>query len=358
MDGTMDFLFSPVSTANAMPGRQQKKGAEHVGHLPDEPVLLEKLANNDGIDLPVSLIEWQPIASELWTRINATESGRAECEDIPALEQDTTAIGADDVDNSVSTIAFTAYYSLNFQIETFAVIGSSCVERKEGRAFRCSAGAEAFSERMGWFGTDQELDIVKRFTKVVTGHAAFEESYRQLVQQAFGECCLSRRFPCRTDSVRSGLLTLIPFCPLSTISIAGALQTQRAQEGVGMPSNPKTWFNRPKLLSQYKMIVHVNGGFAPWRFPLPDRLTQYDENGGSRTLWRISNVSHSLLLTECNVAIPYTQREEAISWSDQSQASATYFTREGSFETCEPSHKGAQVLRNTRAIIVAAKTTT
>ncbi|SCZ91046.1 BZ3500_MvSof-1268-A1-R1_Chr1-3g02509 [Microbotryum saponariae] len=241
MDGTMDFLFSPVSTANAMPGRQQKKGAEHVGHLPDEPVLLEKLANNDGIDLPVSLIEWQPIASELWTRINATESGRAECEDIPALEQDTTAIGADDVDNSVSTIAFAAYYSLNFQIETFAVIGSSCVERKEGRAFRCSAGAEAFSERMGWFGTDQELDIVKRFTKIVTGHAAFEESYRQLVQQAFGECCLS----------------------------PGALQTQRAQEGVGMPSNPKTWFNRPKLLSQYKIIVHVNGGVCALAISAP-----------------------------------------------------------------------------------------
>ncbi|SGY11961.1 BQ5605_C011g06339 [Microbotryum silenes-dioicae] len=46
--------------------------------------------------------------------------------------------------------------------------------------------------------------------------------YCQLVQQAFGECCLS----------------------------PGALQTQRAQEDVGMPSNPKTWFNRPKLLSQ------------------------------------------------------------------------------------------------------------
>ncbi|SGY11964.1 BQ5605_C011g06340 [Microbotryum silenes-dioicae] len=86
---------------------QETKGAEHVGHLPDEPVLLEKLPNDDGIDLPVSLIERQPIASELWTRINATESGRAECEDIPALEQDTTAIGADDVDNFVSTIAFT-----------------------------------------------------------------------------------------------------------------------------------------------------------------------------------------------------------------------------------------------------------
>ncbi|SGY46340.1 BQ5605_C001g00416 [Microbotryum silenes-dioicae] len=190
---------------------QETKGAEHVGHLPDEPVLLEKLPNDDGIDLPVSLIERQPIASELWTRINATESGRAECEDIPALEQDTTAIGADDVDNFVSIIAFTAYYPLNFQIETFAVIGSSCVERKEDRAFRCSAGAEAFSERIGWLGTDQELDIVKRFTKVVTGHAAFEESI---------------------------------------IWYSGALQTQRAQEDVGMPSNPKTWFNRPKLLSQ------------------------------------------------------------------------------------------------------------
>ncbi|SCZ87321.1 BZ3500_MvSof-1268-A1-R1_Chr2-2g04787 [Microbotryum saponariae] len=135
---------------------------------------------------------------ELWTRINATESGRAKCENIPALEQDTTAIGADDVDNSVSLLPsrnsvqrrcptrqlhkliknlphnakILAYNSLNFQMETFAVIGSSCVERKEGRVFRCSAGAEAFSKRMGWFGTDQELDIVKRFTKVVTGHAA------------------------------------------------------------------------------------------------------------------------------------------------------------------------------------------
>ncbi|SGZ04552.1 BQ5605_C032g11071 [Microbotryum silenes-dioicae] len=236
---------------------QETKGAEHVGHLPDEPVLLEKLPNDDGIDLPVSLIERQPIASELWTRINATESGRAECEDIPALEQDTTAIGADDVDNFVSTIAFTwpctaaasdkaaaqaykelasqcqdtsAYYPLNFQIETFAVIGSSYVERKEDRAFRCSAGAEAFSEHIGWLGTDQELDIVKRFTKVLV----------------WAGDVYDKKLTFRDLSIWS-----VNWCSKRLVSaVSGALQTQRAQEDVGMPSNPKTWFNRPKLLSQ------------------------------------------------------------------------------------------------------------
>ncbi|SCV73070.1 BQ2448_6995 [Microbotryum intermedium] len=134
------------------------------------------------------------------------------------------------------------YYSSQFQLETYIMVSSSRVERRDDRFIVSSGGGKAFAQRMGWEGKDGMFKILKPFTKCVTGRAALEEevsNQNHLVREADvndKQYQISELFNWYTRLVRELF------------------------NGIAMPEKPRFWYNRANLFSQHKMTVRVSGG--------------------------------------------------------------------------------------------------
>ncbi|SCV67152.1 BQ2448_5798 [Microbotryum intermedium] len=150
---------------------------------------LKRLAEDESVDS--GLMERQTFAAKHWKRINETEETRLQCEETLSLEQGPADIDADNADNAGVTIAFkrpssvaatdkaaaqackeyasqlqevSEYYSSQFQLETYIMVSSSRVERRDDRFIVSSGGGKAFAQRMGWEGKDEMFKILKPFT--------------------------------------------------------------------------------------------------------------------------------------------------------------------------------------------------
>ncbi|SCZ98100.1 BZ3500_MvSof-1268-A1-R1_Chr3-3g06572 [Microbotryum saponariae] len=260
----------------------------------------DRLAAEEGIELPPGLMDRQTITTRYWRRIAGTKADRLECAKILALENPPEERGADeanDADNADEAAVSIAYqrpsslvasdkaaalaakelasklqelvsckllaqadgpsknhadsYTANFNLETFVVVASSRVERRDDRFIVSSPGGKAFAQRMGWDDKDGTFGILKSLTKCVTGRSALEkqaQDQKRLVWEA------------DVNDKRYQLADLVEwYSRLVRHFFTAALQNRCARDRVAVPEKPRFWYDRTKLLSQHGMTVHFSG---------------------------------------------------------------------------------------------------
>ncbi|SGY19793.1 BQ5605_C017g08316 [Microbotryum silenes-dioicae] len=156
-----------------------------------------------------------------------------------------------------------------FNLETFVLVASSRVERRDDRFIVSSPGGKAFAQRMGWDDKDGTFGILKSLTKCVTGRSALEEQAQDQKRLVWEADVNDKRYQLADLVEWYSRLVRHFFSKYCLLACSRSRHNRCARDRVAVPEKPRFWYDRTKLLSQHGMTVHFSGdlGLKDFRSP-------------------------------------------------------------------------------------------